>query len=159
MMPHKIIFKLIACTFISFLACSKQNYHNKTLLGDFQLTEHSQILVGNNWREIKIEVIDREQNSVSKNITNQFLQTDLDDEIIFSADGTYVFNEGKTKAKKESSQFYENGFWQLRNDELTLATRNSKTSYLIKDLSTNILVLKLLVKNEDYYYILTFQPI
>lgn len=147
-------------TLIFLQACAKSNYKSKALPLNPIDSEYAKTLVNKTWQEVSIETINDDQNTIeSKNITGQFLATDLDDEILFFEDGTYTYDEGKTKAKKESSQLYENGNWQLREGELVLTTKHFSTSYQVIEISPTKMVLELLVKNEDYHYLLIYKAI
>lgn len=140
------------------IACSKVNYDSKGDYTAIELTDTMKTLVDKRWMEVLVEVKHPKLDSTqATNITHQFLRSDLDDLLIFSDDGTYQFDEGKSKSREESKQVYEQGNWSIVGSHLVLMTNNSKTHYLIKQLSAGSLVLKLPVKNEEYYYVLTYR--
>ena len=117
------------------------------------------MLTAKRWKEINIEVFD--DSELHKNITHQFMKSDLDDIILFMENGTYLFDEGQSKARDVSAQIYENGNWQLNSEDktLVLSTKNSTTTYKIQELTDNELVLELPVESKEYHYVLTYQQI
>ncbi|MGD1894562.1 MAG: serine hydrolase domain-containing protein [Cyclobacteriaceae bacterium] len=117
------------------------------------------MLINKKWKEVKVEVFSCEENDQVKNITGQFIKTDLDDIIVFSSGGTYSFDEGETKARTNNAQIFESGYWQLTEeaDSLLLITETSTTNYFVEELSPEKLVLNLPIADEDYYYTLTYR--
>jgi hypothetical protein len=124
-----------------------------------RLTEKGKMLVNKKWQEVEVVVERGPVNSNYLDITDQFMANDLDDLIFFYEDGSYVFDEGKTKEIK-SKQVYEEGRWFLNEseNELTLSTATSATVYETLAIEAQKLVLKLSVKHkkQNYAYILTF---
>lgn len=83
--------------------------------------------------------------------------------IVFNKNGTYVFDEGKTKARPGSAQVYEQGNWCIcaGGNQLILGSGPSITSYEVIRLEENVLVLQLMrTRNEKAdAYLLTYQPV
>ncbi|MEO1651984.1 MAG: hypothetical protein AAFU64_00415 [Bacteroidota bacterium] len=129
-------------------------------LPPFKLTEGSQLLLDKTWREANIEVIHLSTEDQPKdNITRQFLSTDLDDELTFYEDGTYTYDEGQSKARESHLHIYEKGNWALEDKRLVLLNPNSSTRYILRNLSSDTLVLEYRVKSEKYYYLLTYKAL
>ncbi len=148
-------------------ACSKPLLTKNTLPCKFRLTPQAEMLVDKAWRETSIEAKKDSGDSTHsskgfKNITGQFHPSDLDDIVMFSRKGTYLFDEGKEKARPEGAQVYESGKWCICNDgaQLVLANGPSLTVYQIIEVEENSLILKLQRTNEKVAdtYLLTYRP-
>lgn len=150
-MKYKLILFFVMTLFL--ISCSKQ------LQVEVVGGKEYKMLTSKRWKEINIEVIDN--GKLHKNITHQFMKSDLDDIILFMENGTYFFDEGQTKARDVSAQIYENGNWQLNSEDktLVLTTKNLITTYKIKELTDNTLVLELPVELKEYHYLLTYKQI
>lgn len=97
---------------------------------DFYMNDVGRMLINKKWVEVSIEVI--QTDTLSKDITGQFMKSDLDDIIVFSEDGTYEFDEGKTKARNESSQIYQKGIWRINEQgEILFFDANAKPLHTI----------------------------
>ncbi len=139
------------------ISCSNKVHRNKSIPTTISLTDQGRLLVGTPWKEKAIEVVyDKIQQEENQNITGQFAKTDLDDLMVFSEDGTYRFEEGKSKLRKESIDVYENGNWFIEDNKLVLTSNHSKTTYLIHKVVSDSLVLLLPVANENYHYMITY---
>lgn len=160
LLSFKIIKYCILVGFICLVACSKKYVQNAAPSLHFELTDQAKILINKSWHEKSVEVVHHDLDSSQvMNITQQFLNTDLDDVVIFSQDGSYQYDEGETKSRNDSQQVYENGNWYLAKDHLVLVTHNSRIHYQVKELSLNTLVLKLFPKQENYHYVITYEPL
>ena len=140
-------------------SCSKTYQTSSTIppQWDFQLTAESMTLLDKQWSEVAIKVIEDEPLSEEdKDITHQIYATDLDDLMIFRENGTYQFDEGRSKAVATGSQVYEDGYWQLKDNQLVLMAHGAETLYLVEKLSADSLVLKLPVAGEAYHYLITY---
>ena len=150
-----ILIVLLSLYFLT--SCTKNYQTSQTPPPDFELTEEGKTLLGKNWSEVAVKVIEDTPSGEHKNdITNQINTTDLDDLMVFQKDGTYRFDEGERKMVEQNSQVYEKGYWQLKNNQLVLLVDGAETLYQIQRLSTDSLVLKLPVKGEDYHYLITY---
>lgn len=158
MTKHNLI-ALFILGIISISGCSKNHYSSKIKVPDFYMNDVGRMLINKKWMEVSIEVI--QTDTLSKDITGQFMKSDLDDIIVFSEDGTYEFDEGKTKARNESSQIYQKGIWRINEQgEILFFDANGKaTSYYIKEISSDKIILTLPVKNKNYYYLMTYKVI
>lgn len=129
----------------------------------FQPTPKTKLLMHKKWTEISIEVIEQQHDSTDLDITDQFMKSDLDDLIIFNADGTFVFDEGSSKARNESHQIYGKGQWALdeTSSKLLLCMKGDLTIYDITTLNPELMVLQLEQhkSDESYTYVLTYQPL
>lgn len=158
----KVISYKAPLVLLAFLAMSLSFCSKRAQPTVFKLTARGELLVNKQWKETTIEVLEEERDSVNyQDITSQFMRSDLDDIITFKENGTYIFDEGRTKARVQSAQIYESGKWALTTmeDSLILSTTNSNTTYYIEDLSENKLVLSLPVKSKGYAYLLTHKRI
>ncbi len=147
------IFAIVICA-----ACAKKQHDSAFSTKNFHLTNENKMLLDTSWKEVKIEVYEHNtDDSKVKNITGQFMKSDLDDVIIFNRDGTYIFDEGNSKARKESLQVYQNGNWQMQEDQLLLsASEEQVTQYQVLTLTPEKLVLKYRAYKKKYFYILTY---
>jgi TonB family protein len=151
---------LILSTLLAFSSCSKKIYQT-TLPASPALSPAGVLLASYIWKEASVvahKLVN--QDTLVYNITKQFGTTDRDDLSLFREDGTFLFEEGKTKYTPQSSQKYYTGTWQLSagQKELTLKTAQSSDTYQILQLDSNQMVLKLFVQQEEniYYYLLTY---
>ena len=128
------------------------------------LSPSRELLASYVWKESSVVAYKLKNNdTLTYAITNQYDGTDKDDLSLFRENGTFLFEEGKTKFTPQSSQKYYTGLWQVREDqkELILKTAQSMDTYQIIQLDSSQMVLKLFVKNEEntYYYLLTYTPV
>ena len=145
-------FWLIVVLMVVCAACSNKYHASK-----IEPTDH--VLVGKPWKEVNIEVF--QNDSLQKNITKQFMKSDLDDVIIFNPDGTYFFDEGISKARTASAQIYQRGLWQINESkQLTFIELNGdSTTYSIEEMSPEKLIIKLPAKKTDLFYVMTYVPL
>jgi TonB family protein len=119
------------------------------------------VLTARTWREAQVLAYRiRGDDTIRMNYTAQLPKTDRDDQTIFFPDGTFLFEEGKTKHDTSSTQRYLQGNWRLNPDEttLTLEAANSSDTYTILRISKDSLVVGLLVPQETVrtYYIISY---
>lgn len=145
---------------VTCLSCSRKLVYEQTIPCRFELNETALQLAGKKWTETDIELRRLEKDSAYNEITGQFMESDLDDVMYFNSNGTYIFDEGKRKARPQSPQVYENGKWCLceNGNQLALISGPSVTIYDIVALSENVLQLRLLrIKGEkEEAYLLTY---
>lgn len=142
-------------------------YKNKTFEGScnitWQTSSDSQLLINKKWTEASIEVIKHHNDSSDLDITDQFMKSDLDDLMIFKEDGTFVFDEGTSKARLESNQIYSSGQWTMdqTSSQLLLCIHGEMTIYEIITLNPELLILQLEQKKpgKSYTYLLTYRPV
>jgi hypothetical protein len=149
-------------------ACSNSVLVKQRLPCKFRMSQQAQVLVGKQWKEISIEAKRQVNNAMPsskdyRDITGQFSASDLDDVMVFSRNGTYVFDEGNVKARPESAQIYESGNWCIckGGKELALINGPSLTIYNIVELHDKSLVLQLHRTNEVLAdtYLLRYIPL
>lgn len=158
-------FKTIAKTSLLFLlliACKSQREmsHENACTLNFKLTRESKALIDRNWTETNITILNWDENGDSHDVTDQFMSSDLDDVILFKKDGTFAFDEGESKARPESAQVYETGYWSLHEKEkkLILCSEGYNTIYEVQEVNQEMLVLQLQrsKSGKKYTYILTY---
>jgi len=142
------------------VSCKRAVYQSGFEDCQFKLTPQTRMLVGKRWTETSIQTKKLDGDQEFKDITRQFMPSDLDDIVIFNKDGTYLFDEGKTKAREKGAQIYESGTWCICNpgNQLVLGTGPSRTVYEIVRLENDHLVLHLL-RPDSEVYLLTYQPL
>ena len=125
---------------------------------DVAYTKTYAMLINKNWKEVSIEVFGADDN-LNKDITHQFMKSDLDDIILFNDNGTYLFDEGRSKARNESSQVYDNGTWTFDHytNSLELLSHEIYTTYQLIKISNETLILKLEIPSKNYFYLITYQ--
>lgn len=161
-MNFKTVVKVLVIT--ALLACQsqKRSRYDSVCTLNFKLTKTGKQLVAGNWTETNITVLNWDENGDSHDVTGQFMVSDLDDVIIFKKDGTFAFDEGKSKATPESAQIYETGNWAFYEKEkkLVLCTEGHNTYYDLVSLSSEKLVLQLQRNKagKKYTYILSYSP-
>lgn len=154
--------------FVSIILSCKisRTYKNDAFEGScniiWQASSDSQFLINKKWTEVSIEVIKHHNDSSDFDITDQFMKSDLDDLMIFKEDGTFVFDEGISKARRESNQIYSSGKWTLdqASSQLSLCMNGEMTIYEIITLKPELLILQLELKKpgKSYTYLLTYHP-
>ncbi len=147
-LPFRRIYTWLAGLWVVLIVtgCGAKMYRTGSADCRFRLTKPAQMLIGKEWAETSIEARRIEKDSAYKDITHQFMPSDLDDLMVFHKDGTYAFDEGKTKARPGSAQIYESGNWCIcqAGEKLILSSGPSVTTYEIVALEEKLLVLQLL---------------
>ena len=153
------------CITLYFAACKSTQAINTTATAcelNFELTERAQLLLDKQWSETSIKVLRRAGEAQTMDVTDQFMPSDLDDVIIFHRDGTFLFDEGASKARQESQQVYGAGSWTLieENKQLVLCSQSKYTIYEVVDLAPDQLILQLGIDkpDESYTYELIYHP-
>lgn len=119
-----IVFSLFSCTSSRKLAA------DQLCSIKFKRTEQSLDLINKKWTEISIKVLMRQNDHTELDITDQFMSSDIDDLMIFHEDGTFIFDEGASKATSGSHQVYGSGNWALyeKESKLVLCMDDYQTS-------------------------------
>ncbi len=129
----------------------------------FKRTKQNLDLINKRWSETSIKVLMRQNDHTELDITDQFMLSDIDDLMIFHENGTFVFDEGASKATPGSHQVYGSGSWALyeKESKLVLCTDDYQTVYEVVVLNPNELILHLKESDsrKSYTYVLTYHPV
>lgn len=161
-MKSALISILIACSLLSCTS-SRKLAADRLCSIKFKRTKQSLHLINKKWTEISIKVFMRQNDHTEMDITDQFMASDIDDLMIFHEDGTFVFDEGASKATPGSHQVYGSGSWALYEKEakLVLCMDDYQTIYEVMELNPHEMILQLKESNsrKSYTYVLTYRPV
>lgn len=155
-------FLLIGSVMILFSSCTVKNYP-LTARVPLPVSDSVKLLTAHTWRETSV-VVHKFINgdTIQYDITKQFATVDGDDYTLFYPDGTFLFEEGKSKYALGSTQKYQKGTWRMAEKEsaLTLTFNQTTDRYTVLNLNPFKMVLSLAVQREDihYKYIITYTP-
>lgn len=153
---------LTAITIILLSGCTEKNYRfQKNSL--MPLTDNGKLLTAHTWKEASVVVHKFiGDDTIAYDITKQFAAVDQDDYTLFYRDGTFLFEEGKSRYSSGSAQQYRTGTWRLQEEEsvLSLTFNQATDRYTILSLNPFKMVLSLAVQKENvnYKYIITYTP-
>jgi hypothetical protein len=131
-------------------ACSKKQVTTQTVSDH---SETAKMIMNRQWLESDVSVIHNPDTALH-DITLQFPAPERDDVLIFSADGTYKYDEGATKSNSFLKQTFVEGQWKLDEDQRTLQlmANGSADTYEIVAITDSTLVLKLTVVRPSKFY-------
>ncbi|QHT67691.1 energy transducer TonB [Rhodocytophaga rosea] len=158
----RVKYLFLCIVFLSLAGCTKKTSF-PAAYNNLPLTQKGRLLTAHTWKEMSVEVHKFiKGDTIQYDITKQFASVDRDDYTVFYPDGTFLFEEGKSKFTSNSAQKYQRGTWQLQEKEavLSLTFNQSTDHYAILALTPFKMVLSLAVQTEDasYKYTLTYTP-
>jgi TonB family protein len=155
-------FLLIGISVILVSGCAGRKYPVSTKI-PLPLSERGKLLTAHTWKETAVLVHKFiNGDTIQYDITGQFAAIDRDDYTVFYPDGTFLFEEGKSRFASGSTQKYQRGTWQLEENEsvLSLTFNHATDRYAILALNPFRMVLNLAVQKADanYRYTITYTP-
>jgi hypothetical protein len=120
-------------------------------------------LLNKQWLEGEVTLIQDTASMVAQDITTQFPKVERDDVLILFENGTYHYDEGKSKYDSANKQVFVKGNWRVNETEkkLVLNANGSSNTYNIIEItdSTLILDLPMVQRKKSYTYRLSFKKL